>query len=169
MVLFISAVMWSEVLTVIPAAEQQRFNEKQHVSFPLCLHVESWEMYSTLAWVPGLIITPLFSDIGNFGSQYTFLKRLDWVFPCCSLLIVMVIVSTLTDKWQEGSGTEPCQALGLHYCSVFVILAVSVFIQPNKSWRMRGQLPLAAPGTSVHQCLSVPHIGRMGHQTRGQL
>lgn len=74
MVLFISAVMWSEVLTVIPAAEQQRFNEKQHVSFPLCLHVESWEMYSTLAWVPGLIITPLFSDIGNFGSQYTFLE-----------------------------------------------------------------------------------------------
>ncbi len=121
----------------------------------------TWCGKCTLDWVLGLIICTLTLWHCTF-IIYTSLQLSqeffgDQILPCCCLLIMMDVVTSLTDEWQEGAATGLCQALGLCHCSIFVILGVSAFIQPNKRWRMRGWLPSAAPGAALRQCPSVPH------------
>ncbi len=145
------------MLTIIPAAEQQRFNEKQHVLFPVRLC--TWCERCTLDWVLGLIICTLTLWNCTF-IIYTSLQLLqeffgDQISPCCCLLIMMDVVTSLTDKWQERGLRQGCARLC--HCSIFVILGVSTFIQPNKRWRMRGWLPSTIPGAALRQCPSVPH------------
>ncbi len=113
-----------------------------------------------LGWVLGLIICTLTLWHCTF-IIYTSLQLSqelfgDQILPCCCLLIMMDVVTSLTVAG-EGAATGLCQALGLCHCSIFVILGVSTFIQPNKRWRMRGWLPSAAPGAALRQCPSVPH------------